>query len=394
MNRVRAHMPHALRHTRVALTLSMLLTGACGEDSEAPGEAVEALPTPLAITADWVAGTLSYVDLASLLDGADKQTAVVDTIDLKKFSPGPLALELTPDGKKLLVAASAGFFAIGGAGDLLINAPNIPGGPGKFLVLDIDSREIEAEIDTGEVPMGIAVTPDGARAFVAHFGSGNMAVVDLASHEVVEDFDVGSLAEEVVFDDTGTVGIVGYSEAGNVRTFGVADPEGTLSDPVELNGDSAGVAFFPGTKIALVVQAPNPLSFITGGPSSGYTLIDVSDPSAPKVLQDYREPKLIGAYPAQAAKNRNSILVPSAVDNVFGVREYALENGQVKLVQDIPVGQAQYLGALGFAYDGKDSVVMAVPGQRAVMTANLETKATRQVPWEQDAAGPADVVVR
>ncbi|MFT3926160.1 MAG: hypothetical protein QM778_26685 [Myxococcales bacterium] len=391
--------PRALRAPiRTPLTLgaalsTALLASACGDDPEAPGKATE-LPSPLVITADWLHGTLSYASLSGLEGTQTHAEAVVSTLDLSKYVPGPLTLEFTPDRKKLLVATSSGFFAIGGAGGLLINEPNIPSGPGKFLMVDVDAQEVEHELDTGEGPNGIAVTPDGKRAFVAHFGSGNMAVVDLETFQIVQNLDIGIYAEEVVLDETGTVGVVGYSDDGSVRTFGVADPAGTLSPQVKLVGDSAGIAFFPGTKTAFVVQAPNPLGILSGSASSGHTLLDVTNPAAPVVLEDVREPAIVGAYPAVVAANRGTVIVPAAQDGNFGVREYALENNKAVLKQEVPAGSAQFLGALGFAYDGKDTVVMAVPGQRAVIVTNLDTKQSRSIDWEQDEAGPADVVIR
>lgn len=391
--------PVAPRRSRVrrgvSLALMLALGSACGGDSEtSDASSSTQAPERTLITADWLSGTLSFVDFDALVGEATRAEATFGSMDLSEYVPGPLALELTPDKKRLLVACSAGFFGVPLAGQLLLNEPNVTAGPGKFVVVDLETQTVEAALDTGEGAMGIAVTPDGTRAFVTHFDSGNMAIVDLTTLEIVDDIEIGQFAEEVVFDDTGTVGVVGYSASGWVRTFAVDDPAGTLSSPVEFDRDSAGIAFFPGTKVAYYVLAPNPVSVALGNVSSGYALLDVEDPTAPRVLEDVSVPKVVGAYPAHAAPNRGTVLVPAAEDGVFAVREYALENNAVKLVQDIPVGQAEFLGALGFAYDGKDTVVLAVPGQRSVIITNLDTKATRTVDWEQSSAGPADVVFR
>jgi len=374
--------------------LPLALLAGCGDDPKA-GESKDPLPTPLVITADWTAGTLSFASLSALIGMEPRSQAEVSTLDLSEYAPGPLALELTHDKKKLIVAASPGFFSVPGAGDLLLGR-SVPTARGKVVVVDVDKQEVEAAIDTGASPMGIAITPDNQRAFVAHFDSGNMAVIDLTTFQIVADVEIGPYAEEIAFDDTGTVGIVGYSDDGSVRTFAVADPANTLSPQVELDGDSAGVAFFPGTKLAFVVEAPNPIAVALGQPVSGYNLIDVSDPSAPKVLVNKREPVIAGAYPVAVARNRGTgtLLVPTAQDGVFGVREYALEGTDVKLVQDVPAGEAEFLGALGFAYDGVNTVVMAMPGQGSLILTNLDTKASHTIDWEQDTAGPADVVIR
>ncbi len=373
--------------------LPLALLAACGDDPKTPGETKDPLPTPLVITADWAAGTLSFASLSALIGMEARSEAVVSTLDLSEYVPGPLALELTHDKKKVLVAASPGFFSVPGAGELLLGRP-VPAGAGKLVVVDIDRQEIEAAIDTGVTPMGIAITPDNQRAFVAHFDSGNMAVVDLTTYQIVANVEIGPYAEEIAFDDTGTVGIVGYSDDGSLRTFGVADPENTLSPQVKLDGDSAGVAFFPDTKLAFIVEAPNPYAVALGQAVSGYNLLDVSNPSDPKVLVHEREPVIAGAYPVAIARNRGTLLVPTAQDNVFGVREYALEGTEVKLVQDVRVGEAEFLGALGFAYDGVNTVVMAMPGQGSLILTNLDTQASHTIDWEQDEAGPADVVIR
>jgi hypothetical protein len=389
----RSHPP-----AQLGAVLAALIHASCGDspDKEPPeeGEAEPELPSPLLITADWVAGTLTFASMNALLEGGSRADALFSTLDLSEFQPGPLALELTPDKKKVLVTSSAGFFSVPGAATFILGEDNIPSARGRFLVVDIETQKVDKDLDTGEHPMGIAVTPDGKRAFVAHFGTGNMAVVNLGNFEIEKDIEIGIYAEEVVFDETGTVGVVTYSDDGSVRTFGVKDPERTLSEQVQLEGDSAGVAFFPGTKIAYVVQAPNPLAVIGGNATSGHTLLDLSDPSMPEVLEDVREPVLAGAYPAMVAPNRGTVIVPTALDDVFGVREYALEDGKAVLKQDIPVGEAMFLGAMGFAYDGVDTVVMAAPGDQAVVLTNLETKESRYVPWDQTAAGPADAVIR
>lgn len=69
----------SVRSTAVSTALAIMLC-ACGDESPKPGEvadAKEALPAPLAITADWVAGSLSFVDLGKLIGGASHADAVV-----------------------------------------------------------------------------------------------------------------------------------------------------------------------------------------------------------------------------------------------------------------------------------------------------------------------------
>jgi hypothetical protein len=58
------------------------------------------------------------------------------------------------------------------------------------------------------------------------------------------------------------------------------------------------------------------------------------------------------------------------------------------------VGEAQLLSALGVSFDGAHSAIMARPGSRSLVITDLDAASSKVVPWQQDVAGPADVVVR
>ncbi len=382
-------------HTRLASALAAsLLVAACGggdEDSPAAPERAAAAtvkaPAKLAIVADWLHRSLSYVDLDKLLaGGATRDSIVTGTIDLAAYSPGPLVVELTPNHKKALVSISSGFFSIPLAG-ALVNATEIPAGPGTVLFLDVETGKVEGELATGESPMGIAFTPDGTRAYVAHFTSGDLAVVDVAQKTVIERIKLGVYPEEIAFDDSSTVGVVGYSAQGSIAVFSVADPK-TFTD-VPFQGDSAGVAFFPGTKVVFVVQAPNPIS-----PMAGFSVVDVSNPAAPRVLQDERLPETPIAYPAIAAKSRSSVLVPATVDGRLVLREYKLEGEQARLSSTLDIAEATLLAGMGVSFDEDHTVLITWPAQRALVAVDLHTKTSRVIPWLSGVAGPADVIVR
>jgi DNA-binding beta-propeller fold protein YncE len=369
---------------------------ACGDDSSpAPKLAV---PTRMAIVADWLNGSISYLDLDALARGASTRAELAPVvIPLPEYPPGPIDVAITPDKRTALVSSSTGFFAIPGAG-LLIGNANLPTGPGKLLMLDIDSGEVKAALDAGPGPMAIAITPDGKRAIAANLGSGDLGsanaslvVVDVEARTILDSIPVGSFAEEVAFDETGTVGILSYGTAGSVRTFKVADPRGTLSPEIKLPGDSAGVAFFPGTKVAYVVQAPSILDIVGGGaPLAGYTLVDAD---TGRVVEDFRSPEGAVGYPVTAAKNRDSLLVPVTFDGRLVLREYKLSGDKAMLVDSIDIGEASLLAALGIAYDGDKTALIAWPSARSLVAVDLAAKTSRVIPWG-DAAGPADVAFR
>ena len=288
-----------------------------------------------------------------------------------------------------MVSLSAGFFSLSVAG-VLIGAEAIPTDPGKLLFVDLEARKVVAELDTGQHPMGIAITHDGGRAFVAHFGSPEIAVVDVKARSVLERVTVGPFSEEIALDDSGEVGIFSYSALGNIRTFAASDFAGTLSPDVELPGDAAGVAFFPGTKTAYVVQAPNPLTRALGG----HTVVDARDPRDPKVLVDVHLEGAPVAYPAVSVKGRSSVVVPINSAGKLQVQELTLNSdGSVSVRQTIDAGSVSLLGAYGISLDEKGRLLMAVPALRQVIVVDLDAGSAVAIPWEMEVAGPTDIIL-
>src|SRR5688572_29955185 len=85
-------------------------SGAVGGGSDAGGFDGGAPQSPrLAVVADFLNQTLSIVDLAKLKEGAQREDALIGKVDLAKYTPGPLDLAITPDGKTALVAISGGW---------------------------------------------------------------------------------------------------------------------------------------------------------------------------------------------------------------------------------------------------------------------------------------------
>lgn len=350
----------------------------------------------LVITADWLNKSLSFIDLDALLAGASsREEVLVESVDLSAYSPGPLEVQTTPDGKTALVTVSAGFFAIPLSNLLVGVAETIPNDPGKLLFIDLDSMQVVDEVDTGHGPMGIGITPDGTRAFVPHFGSNHVAVVDVVGRQLLEQVEVGPFSEEIALDDTGSVGVFSYSAAGNFRSFGTDDMEGTLSPEVQLTGDAAGVAFFPGTKTAFLVQAPNVLASEPSAGYAGYNIVDVSDPQAPTILEEVRfDTEFVIQYPAVAVRGRGTVIVPVVMNGTLSLREYALRGETVAVERSIEVAPSTALfGAFVVAVAKQRYAICALPGERALSVTDLDTEHSFTVSWLPD-AGPAGVAIR
>ncbi len=357
------------------------------------------MPTPLAVTADWENQTLTLLDFNALVAASSDAGSATDggvpslktipgkvgTVDLSKEAQAPYTVKITPDGATAIVAMSAGFFAIGGIGTLLLNASTLPTGPGEVLFVDLASRTVTASLDTGDGATGIAITHDGKTAFIAHAGTTTITVVDVPGRTIVKDVDIGgNYAEEVTLDDSDTVGIVTCLDPStsekNVRTFAVSDIASTLSMPIPLGTDSAGVPFFPGTKTAFVVLAYNPLT----SPNAGYALIDASQPSSPKLIVEtkWTDATYI-SYDAIAYPTNGTVLLPLAVNGAVEVREYALGASDVTLKNTYPVAPVKdnLFGAFGAVVDAQGHMVLTLPGERELAVLDLPSGAVFTVPW-------------
>jgi DNA-binding beta-propeller fold protein YncE len=401
------------RTTKLLASLPVLaVLAACSSSSQTAGptdSGSAALPSNLAVTADWLHHTLTLVDFDALIaagevgaappadGGAQALTAApgkVGTIDLSSKAQAPYTVKITPDGATAIVTMSAGFFSVPGAG-ILVNAPSIPTGPGEVLFVDLASRSVVASLETGDSATGIAITHDGKRAFISHAGTTTVTIVDVVAHQKVQDVDIGgTFAEEIGLDDSDTVGIVTYLDPAtsqkSVRTFAVADMAMTLSTPIPLGTDAAGVPFFPGTKTAYVALAYNPLT----SPNSGYAIIDATQPSSPKMLIETKwTDATYVSYEAIAYPAHGTVLVPLAVGGMLIVREYALGATDLTLQKTYQVAPTALFGAFGAVVDAQGHMVLTMPGDRKLAVLDLASGASYTMPWYSQ-PGPLGITRR
>ena len=191
------------------------------DDGSEAGSDTESTPDPrLAITADWQAGSLSLIDLEALAAGATAYDDVmVDTVDLSAYPPGPLEVEITPDGATAVVTTSPGCFdgLVGnliGVGDVELD--------GALLLVDIASRSVTAELQPADVPMGIAISPDGATAYTANYGTSEtagttMTVVNLAGAPLVGNVHSKRWAQDVLESRVTTTRLLARAIAESLR---------------------------------------------------------------------------------------------------------------------------------------------------------------------------------
>ena len=290
---------------------AVVVLGACSDSSSSSGGAGGAAgvggsggaeASPVVVTADWLNQSLSVLDYDTLVDGSsDAAAALVRSIDVSDWEPGPVELEVTPDGKTAVVSVGPAFFD-GLPG--LVGDPEIPPG-GALLIVDLETGEA-VEVETEDVPMGIAISPDGTTAYTANYGTDgargdSLSIVDIPGRQLIRNVTVGSGPEQVALSADGTLGIINIVSSRGVRVFQTSDVEGSLSAVVETGNDPSDVTFLDGNDYAVVVNTQ----------SFNVTLIDTSDPSAPNPLESTQ----LGAgllYGVTYVPARDEILVTAA----------------------------------------------------------------------------------
>ena len=358
-----------LRTASVCVLLLTLL--GCGGGSSPSAER-------LLVTADWLNQSLSLFDYDELVAGGSVGESLVETIDLSDWEPGPLEIEITPDGTTAVVSISPGFF---GSVLGLIGSPTIPDG-GTLLLVDLSSGKA-TELTTAHVPMGIAISPDGTRAYTANYGTTDsvgttLSIIDIPNATVLDDIEIGSRPEQVALSPDGTLGIVNLAGEGGVRVFETADVEGTLSPVAETGSDPSDVSFLDTNGRAVVA---NSFSF-------NVVLVDTSDPSAPMTIDTVPMPS--APYGVTYVPERDEILAPTATGELVTLTHGAAEGLTLSDTLDL-LGGAFPLAAI--AGPGGDLAFVAHLVDHKLTITELDTGLVRAITWLTE-PGPTYVAIQ
>ena len=344
-----------------------LLALSCGSEAEVSQTSA---PARKLVTADWMNRSLSVFDLDAVIAGDAE--APLYAIDLAAYSPGPVELEVAPDGRTALVAVGPAFLDQVGP---LMGLPEVPAG-GALLVVDLDSRKVRGEIAVSSPPMGLAIAPDGKRGFAALYGERptrgrELAVVDLESVALIEEVDVGPCPEQLALDAAGAFGIVSIAGEGTVRTFDVATPS-TLSPALPVSSDSSGVAFVEGTSKVVVANSLGP---------AGYSVVDVSVPLAPAVLETVT---LTGGSPfgATAIPGSPHVLFTQSLAAPVKVTRVDAGSEPSAVVASIDLENASTDFALGVAVaPGGKHAFVGLPADKSLSVVDLDAGSVRALRW-------------
>ena len=334
------------------------------------------------VTADWLNQSLTLLDYDKLIDGeTDGPSSVVSTIDLSDWEPGPIEVEITPDGKTAVVAVGPAFFDAG-ITNMLIGSPEVPEG-GTLLVVDLESGDA-TEVATEHVPLGIAISADGSRAYTANYGTikapGNtLSVVDIPGRQLIEEIPLDGRPEQVALSPDGTLGVINIAgPSGGIHVFETADIEGTLSPLVATGDDPSDVTFLDDRTRVVVAN-----SF-----GQDVTLVDTSDPSAPSVIGNFA---VDGGFPYGVTymPSRAQILAPTGTGSNLVTIDV---DGDV-LVPSEPAPLPGNAFPLTAAVDGTDSFAfVAHISDKKLSIIDVESGASRAITW-LEGPGPSYVAI-
>jgi YVTN family beta-propeller protein len=337
----------------------------------------------LVVTADWLNQSLTLLDYAKLVDGeSDGPSSVLDTIDLSDWAPGPIEVEISPDGTTAVVAVGPAFFD-SGVTNTLIGSPEVPPG-GTLLIVDLSTGDA-TELATEDVPLGIAISSDGAIAYTANYGTSDapgdtLSVIDIAQRRVIQEISLGGRPEQVALSPDGTLGVVNVAGgSGGIHVFETADVEGTLSPLVPTGNDPSDVTFLDDETRVVVAN-----SF-----SLDVTLVDTSDPSAPTVIRSF---EILGGFPYGVTymPGRNQILAPTGT----GSNLVTIDRDADLLIPWLPLMLPGDEFPLTAAFDAAESFAfVAHIVERELSIIDLESGAIRSVSWLAG-PGPSYVAVQ
>ncbi|MFV8756578.1 YncE family protein [Nannocystaceae bacterium ST9] len=363
-----------------------------GSDSSGSDSTTGDPPRPerLVVTADWLTHRLSLLDYAAIRDGATtRDEALWREIDLSAWEPGPLELSLTPDGQSALVSFSPGFFT-GVIGNLL-GAGTLPPGHGLALI-ELETGTPIHEFETMNSAMHPVITADGASAWVTNYGGdgpsdvgSTIAKLDLVAGTVELEFEVGSRPHQIDLSADESLAITATASDGAVQLFGTADPEVSVSADLITSGDTGwAILLDDGSGRAFSANSLN---------SSSYSLIDVSDPGLPTLIETVELATVpYAAHPIGDGRRMLMTGVDLASEQLH-LYEIDLGSGgePSTITRDLLLPGGGF--PLGLAYAPEDELVLIpAPGDNLLLVVSLTDESARAIPW-QDVTGPSYVVI-
>jgi len=118
-------------------------------------------------------------DTVSVIDTASRR--VVEQLECPDF---PIRVKFTPDGKHVLVSCAR-------SGDVAVFDAGAKALVRRVTMLEEGGEDGGGVFNTGPVPIGILIPPDGAQAYIANTNADIVTVIDLATWKITDRLKAG-----------------------------------------------------------------------------------------------------------------------------------------------------------------------------------------------------------
>src|SRR3989442_567383 len=148
-------------------------------------------------------------------------------------------------------------------------------------VIDTATRAVVATVAVGAGPQGVAITPNGAFAYVVNFTSNNVSVIDTATRAVAATVAVGAGPQGVVVTPDGAFVYVANFMSNNVSVIDTST--NTLEATVGVGVGPVGVAITPDGAFAYVANSiSDTVSVIDTAPKTVVATVPVAVGAGPR----------------------------------------------------------------------------------------------------------------
>lgn len=186
-------------------------------------------------------------------------------------------------------------------------------------VIDSQSNTVVATIAVGDLPMDVAVTPDGRLAYVTNNRSNTVSVIDVASLTVIDTIAVGSSLRDLVVSPDG-------------RTVYVSDSAGDVSTIDVRTQTASGPCLSLGTPLrGITLSADGRVGYVVGNGTHTLTVFDARKCKVAATIPVDRFPRDVALMPGGAT----AYVASTAMDTVTPIDLASYGVGT-----PIPVGDA------------------------------------------------------
>lgn len=145
--------------------------------------------------------------------------------------------------------------AVSAGSTVVVAASSLNGrGPGTLTIVDATSPTVTRSVKIGPMPMGLAITQDGARAVTSSWGEKAVRIINARSGALVKKVSVGGKADAVTIGPKGSSAFVYVIDKGYIAKVDLASATVTGRYPLKTcrNNQPVGLAVTPDSSTLLV----------------------------------------------------------------------------------------------------------------------------------------------